>query len=155
DFIFEDKDFKGFAELLEETPEGSIAIVGRVVKGSIVNVDDDHVIIDVGLKSEGRVPLKEFSTGGKTPNLTIGDRVEVYVERMENRDGLIVLSHEKAKREAAWVELERSFKLAKPVNGVLFSRVKGGFTVDLNGAVAFLPGSQLDIRPIKDAGPLM
>ncbi len=155
DFIFEDKDFKGFAELLEETPEGSIAIVGRVVKGSIVDVDDDHVIIDVGLKSEGRVPLKEFSTGGKTPNLTIGDRVEVYVERMENRDGLIVLSHEKAKREAAWVELERSFKLAKPVNGVLFSRVKGGFTVDLNGAIAFLPGSQLDIRPIKDAAPLM
>lgn len=155
DFIFEDKDFRGFAELLEETPEGSIAIVGRVVKGSIVDMDEDYAIVDVGLKSEGRVPLKEFSSGGKTPNLKIGDRVEVYVERMENRDGLIVLSHEKAKREASWVELERNFKLGKPVNGILFSRVKGGFTVDLNGAIAFLPGSQLDIRPIKDASPLM
>lgn len=149
------QEIESFAALLDETPEGSVDIVGKVIKGSVISISNDYAIIDVGLKSEGRVPLREFATAAKEPRVKAGDRVEVYVERMEDRDGLIVLSHEKARREAAWLELERSHKAAQQVNGVLFGRVKGGFTVDLGGAVAFLPGSQLDIRPIKDISPLM
>lgn len=148
-------EIEDFAKLLEDTPEGSADIIGKVIKGSVIGINKDSALIDVGLKSEGRVPLKEFTTVGRERAVKIGDRVEVYVEKMEDRDGLIVLSHEKARREASWQELERAYKTNKNVNGIIFSRVKGGFTVDLNGAVAFLPGSQLDIRPIKDVGPLM
>ncbi len=146
---------ESFAALLNETPEGSVDIVGKVIKGSVLAISNDYAIIDVGLKSEGRVPLREFMTAVKETKVKTGDRVEVYVERMEDKDGLIVLSHEKARREASWLELERAHKAAQQVNGVLFGRVKGGFTVDLGGAIAFLPGSQLDIRPIKDISPLM
>ncbi|MBL9029394.1 MAG: 30S ribosomal protein S1 [Caedimonas sp.] len=148
-------EIEDFAKLLEDTPEGSADIIGKVIKGSVIGINKDSALIDVGLKSEGRVPLKEFAAVGRERAVKIGDRVEVYVEKMEDRDGLIVLSHEKARREASWQELERAYKTNKNVNGIIFSRVKGGFTVDLNGAVAFLPGSQLDIRPIKDVGPLM
>lgn len=148
-------EIEDFAKLLEDTPEGSADIIGKVIKGSVIGINKDSALIDVGLKSEGRVPLKEFTAVGRERAVKIGDRVEVYVEKMEDRDGLIVLSHEKARREASWQELERAYKTNKNVNGIIFSRVKGGFTVDLNGAVAFLPGSQLDIRPIKDVGPLM
>jgi small subunit ribosomal protein S1 len=148
-------EIEDFAKLLEETPEGSADIIGKVIKGSVIDIDKDSALIDVGLKSEGRIPLKEFATATSQPSIQVGDRVEVYVEKMEDKDGLIVLSHEKARREAAWQELERAHKTSKNVNGTIFGRVKGGFTVDLNGAIAFLPGSQLDVRPIKDVGPLM
>jgi len=144
-----------FAKMLEETPEGSADIIGKVIKGSVISMDKESALIDVGLKSEGRVSLKEFATPGRDLTLKIGDRVEVYVEKMEDRDGLIVLSHEKARREASWQELERAHKTNQTVNGIIFGRVKGGFTVDLNGAVAFLPASQLDVRPIKDITPFM
>lgn len=146
---------KTFAQLLEEAPEGKTDLVGKVIKGVVISVDRECALVDVGLKSEGKVSLREFQTPGRDITLKAGDHVDVYVERMEDRDGLIVLSHEKAKREAAWIELENSCAGGKPVLGVIFGRVKGGFTVDLNGAVAFLPGSQLDIRPIKDPGLLM
>ena len=141
-----------FAALLAETlgseDEG---FVGRVMTGSVVKKTDDDAIVDVGLKSEGRVPLKEFGAG----EVNIGDTVDVYVDRYENKDGLIVLSREKARREEAWVELEKQFSEGKRVDGTIFGRVKGGFTVDLSGAVAFLPGSQVDIRPVRDVTPLM
>ncbi len=146
---------ENFAALLESTPAGSMDLVGSVVKGFVVALDGDSAIVDVGLKSEGRVSLTEFSIANRPATIKPGDTVDVYIERMENRDGLIVLSHEKAKREAAWLDLEQSFKANQPVKGIIFGRVKGGFTVDLGGAVAFLPGSQLDIRPIKDPTPLM
>jgi small subunit ribosomal protein S1 len=144
-----------FADLLEESlgPDG--AFEGRVVKGSVINVDGDMVIIDVGLKSEGRVPLKEFAAPGEKANITEGDQVDIFVERYEDRDGMVRLSREKARREEAWTELEKSFNATECVNGVIFGRVKGGFIVDLDGAVAFLPGSQVDIRPVRDIGPLM
>lgn len=144
-----------FAKLLEESMKGQDEFEGTVVKGKIVALTDDDAIVDVGLKSEGRVALREFSSPGQESELKVGDEVEVYVERLENRQGEAMLSREKARREEVWLELEKSHEKEERVNGIIFGRVKGGFTVDLGGAVAFLPGSQVDIRPIKDVSPLM
>ena len=146
---------ENFADLLAESFAENTAIEGSVVKGTVVGVSDDYVTIDVGLKSEGRVPLKEFAAPGQDAEIQVGDSVEVYVERMEDREGAAMLSREKARREEAWILLENSFEAQERVTGVIFGRVKGGFTVDLSGATAFLPGSQVDIRPIHDVGPLM
>lgn len=144
-----------FAALLDETLGGGNAFEGAVIKGAIVRIENDFAVIDVGLKSEGRVPLKEFATAGRAPEIKAGDTVEVFVERYEDRNGEVVLSREKAKREEAWTLLEKSFQDNQRVTGVIFGRVKGGFTVDLSGAVAFLPGSQVDIRPVRDITPLL
>lgn len=142
---------ESFEQLLNEQ-FGDKGIVGTVVKGTIIALPEDYVTVDVGLKSEGRIPLREF---GQNPELKIGDKIDVLVDRYEDRDGNIVLSREKARREEAWVELESAMNAGQRVNGVIFGRVKGGFTVDLKGAIAFLPGSQIDIRPIRDISPLM
>lgn len=140
-----------FEALLNEQ-FGDNGITGSVVKGTIIRVTPDFATVDVGLKSEGRIPLREF---GQHAELKPGDLVEVYVDRYEDKDGNIVLSREKARREEVWLDLEKSMNANERVNGVIFGRVKGGFTVDLNGAIAFLPGSQIDIRPIRDISPLM
>lgn len=142
---------ENFEDLLNEQ-FGENGILGSVVKGTIVKVSDDYVTVDVGLKSEGNIPVREF---GNNAELKVGDVVEVLVDRYEDKDGNIVLSREKARREEVWVDLEKSMNAGERVNGVIFGRVKGGFTVDLNGAIAFLPGSQIDIRPIRDISPLM
>ncbi len=142
---------ENFADLLNEQ-FGENGILGTVVKGTIVRISDDYVTVDVGLKSEGNIPVREFGTN---PELKVGDVVEVLVDRYEDKDGNIVLSREKARREEVWVDLEKSMNAGERVNGIIFGRVKGGFTVDLNGAIAFLPGSQIDIRPIRDITPLM
>jgi len=144
-----------FADLLEQSMAGADGFEGRVVTGIVLALDSDAALIDVGLKSEGRISLKEFSAPGLPHELKVGDKVEVFVERFEDRDGVVRLSREKARREEAWTELEGSFKSGTRVNGVIFGRVKGGFIVDLSGAVAFLPGSQVDIRPVRDIAPLM
>src|SRR3989338_825780 len=144
-----------FAILLEESFGKESSLEGRVINGKVIGIEKDVVIIDVGLKSEGRVPLKEFSVAGADPNLKVGDVVEVYLERLEDRNGETVLSYEKARREAAWKQLEKSHEKNEHVEGVIFGRVKGGFTVDLKGAIAFLPGSQVDIRPVRDVSPLI
>ena len=146
---------ENFAELLAESFSESTSVEGSVVRGTIIAIESDNAIIDVGLKSEGRIPLKEFTAPGQDPELQVGDTVEVYVERMEDKDGQALLSREKARREEAWVILERAFEAQERVTGVIFGRVKGGFTVDLSGATAFLPGSQVDIRPINDVSALM
>jgi len=146
---------ESFAALLEESLGTSDSLEGTVLRGTVISIDGDSALVDVGLKSEGRVALKEFSKAGQAPELKPGDEVEVYLERMENKNGEAVLSREKAKREEAWVQLEKAFEKNERVTGVIFGRVKGGFTVDLSGAVAFLPGSQVDIRPVRDVGPLM
>jgi len=146
---------ENFAEMLEESLGTDGGFEGRVVTGTILTVENDDVLIDVGLKSEGRVSLKEFGTPEETADIKVGDQVDVFVERYEDREGIVRLSREKARREEAWTELEKSFKKAERVNGVIFGRVKGGFIVDLSGAVAFLPGSQVDIRPVRDISPLM
>ena len=143
-----------FAALLLETVKPQTAFEGTVVKGRIIGFTPDDVIIDVGLKSEGRVPMKEFGFAGSKSAMNVGDIIEVFVERVEDRNGEAVLSREKAKREEAWSELERQHLKNERVTGIIFGKVKGGFTVDLNGAVAFLPGSQVDIRPVKDISPL-
>jgi small subunit ribosomal protein S1 len=146
---------ESFAAMLEESLSETSSFEGTVIKGTIVDIENDIALIDVGLKSEGRVPLKEFGTPGRPAELKIGDEVEVYVERLEDKNGEAVLSRDKARREEAWMQLERSFEANEKVAGVIFGRVKGGFTVDLSGAVAFLPGSQVDIRPVRDIAPLM
>ncbi len=143
-----------FAALLEESMGGG-RLEGSVVKGLIRAIDKEFVIVDVGLKSEGRIPLREFALAGQAPELKVGDTVEVFLERMENRDGEAMLSREKAKREESWTVLQDKFDKGTHVTGIIFGRVKGGFTVDLNGATAFLPGSQVDIRPVRDITPLM
>ncbi len=144
-----------FAALLEESLSGTALQEGSVVKGTVVSIEKDVAVIDVGLKTEGRVPLKEFGVPGLSTDLGVGDEVDVYLERVENAAGEAVLSREKARREESWTRLEEKHKANEKVEGVIFNRVKGGFTVDLDGAVAFLPGSQVDIRPIRDVTPLM
>src|SRR3954463_11506935 len=146
---------ESFASLLEETLGAAQGLEGSVLSGTVVSVEGEFALVDVGLKSEGRVALKEFAMPGQKSELKAGDVVEVYLERMEDKNGEAVLSRDKARREEAWTQLEKQFKDNQRVNGVIFGRVKGGFTVDLNGAVAFLPGSQVDIRPVRDVGPLM
>ena len=146
---------ENFADLLAESFGENTNIEGSVVRGFVIGMEGDAVIIDVGLKSEGRVPLKELTTPGREPDVNIGDEIEVYVERMEDKNGQAMLSREKARREEAWGVLEASFEKQERVTGVIFGKVKGGFTVDLSGATAFLPGSQVDIRPVRDLGPLM
>jgi small subunit ribosomal protein S1 len=150
-----DSSKEDFASLLDDSLAGKKSFEGSVVKGLIVGIHNDIAIIDVGLKSEGRVPVKEFSGHGRTAEIRVGDTVDVYVERMEDKNGEALLSVEKARREAVWGELDKSYQDGALVNGVIFGKVKGGFAVDLDGAVAFLPGSQVDIRPIRDITPLM
>ena len=145
-----------FSALLDEAFGSTDFAEGTVVKGKIVGIEKDFAIVDVGLKTEGRILLKEFGTGpdGKA-TAAIGDTVEVFLERVENALGEAVISREKARREEAWTRLEGVFERQEPVVGSIVGRVKGGFTVDLGGASAFLPGSQVDIRPVRDVGPLM
>ena len=144
-----------FASLLEESFQNEDLFEGSVVRGTVVAIEKDLAVIDVGLKTEGRVALKEFAGPGRDQPLKIGDVVEVYLERVENALGEAVLSRDKARREESWVRLEEQFNKNEKVTGVIFNQVKGGFTVDLDGAVAFLPRSQVDIRPVRDVGPLM
>lgn len=145
---------ESFESLLNESFKNVKSLTGSVVEGTVVGIDDECVTIDVGLKSEGRIPLREFGAQGVRSEIKIGDKVEVFVERIENKDGEAGLSREKAKREESWIVLEKQHKANERVTGVIFGRVKGGFTVDLAGAVAFLPGSQVDIRPVRDISPL-
>lgn len=144
-----------FAALLAESLSKEDVFEGSVVKGKVVGIEKDVAVIDVGLKMEGRVPLREFALAGQPAELKVGDEVEVFLERVENALGEAVLSRDKARREESWTRLEKQFEKGEKVSGVIFNKVKGGFTVDLDGAVAFLPGSQVDIRPVRDIGPLM
>ncbi len=144
-----------FEALLNESFEIDTPQEGTVVKGRVIAIEAGQAIVDVGYKMEGRVDLKEFANPGEMPEVAIGDEVEVYLERVENARGEAVVSREKARREAAWDRLEKAYEKELRVEGAIFGRVKGGFTVDLGGAVAFLPGSQVDVRPVRDAGPLM
>ena len=144
-----------FAAMLSESLAKDDVYEGQVIKGKIVGIEKDQAVIDVGLKMEGRVKLSEFSLNGAPSTLKVGDTVEVYLERVENALGEAVLSRDKAKREESWTRLEKMHEKQEKVTGVIFNKVKGGFTVDLDGAVAFLPGSQVDIRPVRDIGPLM
>ncbi|MBX2853465.1 MAG: S1 RNA-binding domain-containing protein, partial [Rhodobacteraceae bacterium] len=145
-----------FEALLNESFEGENApLEGSVVKGAVIAIENGQAIIDIGFKMEGRVELKEFSAPGRPTEIEVGDEVEVFFDRVENSKGEAVLSRDKAKREEAWDRLEKANEAGERVEGAIFGRVKGGFTVDLGGAVAFLPGSQVDVRPVRDVGPLM
>jgi small subunit ribosomal protein S1 len=145
---------ESFAELFEQACKKPFW-KDKVIKGTILAMDDNFITIDVGLKSEGRIPTSEFSHGGRKVELKVGDKIDVYVDRYEDKSGEIVLSREKALREAAWDDFDKAFREGTSVMGIIYNRVKGGFMVDLNGATAFLPGSQVDMRPVKDISPLM
>ncbi|MFB9223314.1 30S ribosomal protein S1 [Paracoccus cavernae] len=144
-----------FEALLKESFEIDTPEEGSVVKGKVIAIEAGQAIIDVGYKMEGRVDLKEFANPGEDAKIAVGDEVEVYLDRVENARGEASISREKARREEAWDRLEKAYAAEERVDGAIFGRVKGGFTVDLGGAVAFLPGSQVDVRPVRDAGPLM
>ena len=146
---------ESFAELLDQSFQEMTSLEGSVVTGTVLSIEKDMILIDVGLKSEGRVPIREFGNNEDELNIKVGDQVEVFIERLEDANGQAILSREKARREESWVNLEKALEKQQRVNGVIFGKVKGGFTVDLEGATAFLPGSQVDIRPIKDLGVLM
>ena len=146
---------ESFAEMLDAFLGDTPKFEGGVVKGTVLAIENEAALIDVGLKVEGRVPLKEFSAPGQPAEVKVGDEVEVYIERFETARGEASLSRERARREEAWEKLEQAYKKGERVTGVIFGRVKGGFTVDLDGAVAFLPGSQVDIRPVRDIVPLV
>ncbi len=144
-----------FEALLQESFEIDTPDEGSVVKGRVIAIEAGQAVIDVGYKMEGRVELKEFANPGEAPEIAVGDEVEVFLDRVENARGEAVISRDKARREEAWDRLEKAYADEERVEGAIFGRVKGGFTVDLGGAVAFLPGSQVDVRPVRDAGPLM
>lgn len=146
---------ENFADMLEDFMDKGGKFEQTVVKGIVVAIENDAAVIDVGLKVEGRVPLREFAPPGQPAEVAVGDEVEVFIERIENRKGEAALSRERARREEAWENLEKAYNDGLRVTGVIFGRVKGGFTVDLGGAVAFLPGSQVDIRPVRDVTPLV
>ena len=146
---------ENFAALFENSLLSSEKLEGTVIEGTVIAIENDAAVIDVGLKAEGRVPLKEFTAPGATIQIKVGDKVEVFLDRLENRNGEAALSRERARREEAWVQLEKAFGIRDRVEGTIFGRVKGGYTVDLDGAVAFLPQSQVDVRPVRDIGPLM
>jgi len=144
-----------FEALLQESFEIDTPDEGSVVKGKVIAIEAGQAIIDVGYKMEGRVDIKEFANPGEAPEISVGDEVEVFLRAAENARGEAVISREMARREEAWDRLEKAYADEERVEGAIFGRVKGGFTVDLGGAVAFLPGSQVDVRPVRDAGPLM
>ena len=146
---------KEFEELLDESFKFDTPTEGSVVKGTVLAIEAGQAIIDIGYKMEGRVDLKEFAKPGQSPEVEPGDSVEVFLERVENARGEAVVSRDKARREEAWDKLEKAFAAEENVEGAIFGRVKGGFTVDLGGAVAFLPGSQVDVRPVRGGSPLM
>ena len=141
---------ESFSELLDQSFQEMTSIEGSVVSGTVISIEKDMILIDVGLKCEGRVPLREFGNNDEDAKINVGDKVEVYIERLEDINGHAILSREKARREEAWVNLEDALQKQQRVNGIIFGKVKGGFTVDIDGATAFLPGSQVDIRPIKE-----
>tara|TARA_B100002051_G_scaffold123817_1_gene117959 strand:- start:88 stop:1812 length:1725 start_codon:yes stop_codon:yes gene_type:complete len=144
-----------FSELLEESFSNINSIEGSVVSGKVITVEKDVITVDIGLKSEGRISKREFGHDGESSKIKEGDEVEVYIERLEDINGQLLLSREKARREEAWAALEKSYEVQEIVTGIILGRVKGGFTVDIDGATAFLPGSQVDIKPIKDFNSIM
>ncbi|MCH9844482.1 MAG: 30S ribosomal protein S1 [Alphaproteobacteria bacterium] len=145
---------ESFAEIFEETSASQL-LLGEVVRGVVTGVENESVIIDVGLKSEGRISLKEFIFADEKSDMQVGEEVNVFIDRMENREGEIVLSREKARRQEAWEHLEGYYQRGERVTGTIHGRVKAGFTVNIQGTIAFLPGSQVDVRPVRDIGPLM
>ncbi len=150
-----DTNKESFSVLFEKSFENINSIEGSVVSGKVISIEKDLIVVDIGLKSEGRISKKEFGSDDETAKIKPGDQVEVYIERLEDINGNTILSREKARREEAWVELEKSHKSDEIVTGIILGRVKGGFTVDIDGATAFLPGSQVDIKPIKDLNSIM
>ena len=146
---------ENFSELLEKSLSGFKYREGQIIKGTVLSVTNDTVVVDVGLKSEGRIPLKNSIHPGEDHGVKIGEKYDVYLEKLENKEGEALLSRERARKEESWNNLEKIQDSNKQIVGIITERVKGGFAVDINGALAFLPGSQVDLKPIKDISPLL
>lgn len=151
----DNKEKISFAEMLEESLAGKDSLEGKVVLGTIVGIKNDKAVIDVGLKSEGRLFLDDIKALKGTDTVEVGDTLEVFVERYEDKNGEPILSIERAKKEAVWKDLEKRLESGEIVEGIITGRTKGGFAVDINGTMAFLPGSQVDLRLVKDITPLL
>ena len=146
---------ENFSELLEQSLSEFKYKEGQIIKGTVLSIVNDTVVVDVGLKAEGRIPIKEFHSPGEEHSVKVGDKYDVYLEKLENKEGEALLSRERARKEESWSNLEKQQNQKEQISGVITGRVKGGFAVDINGAVAFLPGSQVDLKPIKDISPLL
>lgn len=146
---------ENFSELLEKSLSDFKYKEGQVIKGTVLSITNDTVVVDVGLKSEGRIPIKEFHSPGEEHTVKIGEKYDVYLEKLENKEGEALLSRERARKEESWSNLEKMQDSKQQVTGVITGRVKGGYAVDIEGALAFLPGSQVDLKPIKDISPLL
>ena len=146
---------ESFVDLFAKQVELDDKIEGSVVKGTVISIENDMINIDVGYKAEGRINIREFTGKDKSLTPKVGDVVDVYLEKVENKNGEAVLSREKARREESWETLEKASEVKEKINGTIFGRVKGGFSVDLDGAIAFLPGSQVDVRPTRDSHHLV
>ena len=146
---------ENFNELLEKSLLEFKYKEGQIIKGTVLSIVNDTVVVDVGLKSEGRIPIKEFHSPGEEHNVKIGEKYDVYLEKLENKEGEALLSRDRARKEESWNNLEKIQDSNQQVMGIITERVKGGFAVDINGALAFLPGSQVDLKPIKDISPLL
>jgi small subunit ribosomal protein S1 len=141
---------ESFAQLFEESLKEIETRPGSIVRGVVVSIDKDVVLVDAGLKSESAIPAEQFKNAAGELEIQVGDEVDVALDAVEDGFGETLLSREKAKRHEAWITLEKAYEDAETVTGVINGKVKGGFTVELNGIRAFLPGSLVDVRPVRD-----
>ncbi len=128
---------------------------GQIVKGTVIDITPDHVTIDVGYKCEGHIPIQEFLKKDKKVDVKIGDRIDVLLERKESEEGLLILSKEKADKVRVWKDISRSCREGEVIEGGIVSKVKGGLSVDIGGMFAFLPGSQIDLKPVRNLDSLI
>jgi len=144
-----------FGKLIDSSFQDNKQYEKKILKGNVISINKDNIIIDVGLKSEGKIPMSEFSRMNKESEIKVGDTIDVFVDNLDDNNGEIRLSREKAVKQASWNELEKSFKTGKKIIGIPFNKVKGGLSVDLDGVNAFLPGSQIDNKPLKNTNELL
>ena len=141
---------ENFADLFEESLKVIETRPGSIVKGTIVSIDKDIVLVDAGLKSESAIPVEQFRNAEGELDVVVGDVIDVALDAIEDGFGETILSREKAKRHEAWVELEKAYTEKETIIGIINGKVKGGFTVEVNTVRAFLPGSLVDVRPVRD-----
>ena len=149
------KSHEEFEKLLSQDLGNRKFKEGGIATGTIEEIGNKFVFIDLGLKSSGAVPIEEFKLTKEIDKIKVGSKIEVLLEKIENRDGEIVISREKARKVNSWNRMQKAFEDKKEVKGVILSKCKGGFIVDVDSCLCFLPGSQIDIRPLKSYDHLM
>ena len=146
---------KEFENLLNEDFKKRDLKEGNIIKATISEIGKRHVFVDIKAKSEGIIPIEEFKISKELENLKIGSKIDVYLERIETYKGEIIVSREKARRMGSWKKMEKAFKTQEEVQGIITNRVKGGMVVNIDSCLCFLPGSQIDTKPLKNFDHLM